>query len=92
MNNDLISRQAAIDLSYFHGEPATWDNPIPDGVDAVDVADLEALPNVRLKHKTGYWIIQRHQGTDIHTCSSCQKVSPPGEWNFCPNCGAFMKG
>lgn len=51
MNDDLISRQEAINLSYFHGEPATWDNPMPDGVDAADVSGLEALPPVRPEQK-----------------------------------------
>ena len=92
MNNDLISRQAALSLAYFHGESATWDNPMPDGVDAVDVSDLEALPSVHPEQKAaGRWIVQRYNGIDIYTCSRCQKVSPPSKWNFCPNCGAFKK-
>ena len=51
--DDLISRQAAIALAYFHGKTATWDNPTPDGVDAVDVADLEKLPAVQIEPKSG---------------------------------------
>ena len=51
--DDLISRQAAIALAYFHGETATWDNPMPDGVDAVDVADLEKLQAVQIEPKSG---------------------------------------
>lgn len=100
MNDDLISRQAALSLAYFHGEPATWDNPTPDGVDAVDVADLEKLPAVQIEPKTGRWIFEKGDGetcVDGHICSACgssyhTKVPYWSEFKFCPNCGAFMEG
>lgn len=40
--------------------------------------------------KMGQWIVQRYNGIDIYTCSRCQKVSPPGKWSFCPNCGRAL--
>ena len=84
MNNDLISRQAAIALAYFHGKTATWDNPMPDGVEAVDVADLEKLPAVQIEQKTGRWIDDN--------CSECGQYVYHGDANnYCPNCGAKME-
>lgn len=92
MNNDLISRQAAIALAYFHGESATWDNPMPDGVEAVDVTDLVALPSVCPEQKTGKWICI---AGDV-MCSECKfEVNDPfylGKGVACPNCGTPMNG
>lgn len=41
---DYISRKAALDLAYWHGEKATVENPDPYGVGAVDVCDIESMP------------------------------------------------
>lgn len=84
--DDLISRQAAIELAYFHGKPATWDNPTPDGVDAVDVTDLEKLPAVQIEPKTGKWI---DIGSLSCRCSECGCKNNK-ESNYCPECGAKM--
>lgn len=90
--NDLISRDKAISSAYWHGEDATWDNPYPDGAEAVDVADLEALSSECPESKTGRWIIK---SGDI-ICSECQfGVNDPfylGEGVACPNCGVPMSG
>lgn len=51
--NDLISKEEAISLAYWHGERCTSNNPYPEGVYAVDVDDLEKLSEVA-------------QFTDIH--------------------------
>ena len=51
-NEDLISREAVLDLSYWHGERETYDNPMPDGVEAVDVEDIIKLPSrAKLTHE-----------------------------------------
>lgn len=84
MNNDLISRQAAIALAYFHGESATWDNPIPDGVDAVDVSDLESLPSVHPEQK------QIPQKLKIETLECMiHGYSYMDKCCVCPSCGEF---
>ena len=41
---DYISREAALALGYWHGEHPDVGCPCPDGVDAVDVSDIEAIP------------------------------------------------
>lgn len=80
--DDTISRQAAIDcISY--DEEYTEDC-------------IRALPFVQPKRKTGYWI--KVAGMN-ERCSSCNHYFPlsyfigrPFEINFCPNCGADMRG
>lgn len=52
--DDLISRQAVLSKAYFHGEQATWDNPNPSGVDAVDVEEIEALPTIDAVEEVKY--------------------------------------
>ena len=43
---ELIDRDALIDKSYWHGEMPTYDNPFPNGHDAVDVEDIETAPTI----------------------------------------------
>jgi hypothetical protein len=73
MSNDLISRQAAIALAYFHGKTATWDNPTPDGVDAVDGADLEKIPAAQFEKE----IAKREPDDDWIKCS--EKIPENGK-------------
>lgn len=40
--------------------------------------------------RNGRWIV-----TDVVTCSECRhftKSEFAGRWNYCPNCGALMRG
>lgn len=103
--DDLISRQAAMALAYFHGRTATWDNPTPDGVNAVDVADLEELPAVQIELRHGYWIADNARPKSIlYRCSVCREIAhdrPYGslkrepkktcKMKYCPHCGAKME-
>lgn len=41
---DYISREAVLALGYWHGEHPDFDNPCPDGIDAVDTSDIETIP------------------------------------------------
>lgn len=100
MNDDLISRQAAIDellqmvLSHkgerFNGELLHW-----TGVKAM----LECLPSVQ--QKTGHWIWKKRRRThnntvertvkSIHGVESKEPVIIHDEWtedvNYCSACG-----
>ena len=76
--DDLISRQAAIDVAKQH-----WYKP--------DIAKaLEELPSAQPKPKTGHWI---YDGDQI-ICNRCFKafgfISLKLTLNYCPNCGAKM--
>lgn len=41
---EYIDREKVLALGYWHGEHPDFDNPNPDGVDAVDVSNIEAMP------------------------------------------------
>ena len=62
---------------------------------------LSDLPSAQPERKTGKWIGTEFDGyadgNPVYyewKCSSCGCVVEDEEptWNFCPNCGAFMKG
>ena len=44
MMNEYIEREALYEKSYWHGEHPNVDNPFPDGVDAIDIKDVDAIP------------------------------------------------
>lgn len=56
----------------------------------------DALGNVFVKRKTGRWHTLRDASSkqEYLTCSKCtSRYSANAKyWNFCPNCGADMKG
>ena len=92
--NDLISRQAAIDATWF--EPSYTD---PLNV-LTEVRDrLKALPSAQPERKKGWWIPQDHNHThgNVSTCvyfsPVCSECGHTGDFNmdFCPNCGAKME-
>lgn len=90
--DDLISRDEAISSAYWYGDNATRDNPYPEGAEAVDVADLVALPSVCPEQKTGKWICI---AGDV-MCSECKfQINDPfylGKGLAYPNCGIPMSG
>ena len=90
MTNDLISRQAAIDATWF--EPSYTD---PLNV-LTEVRDrLEQLPSADaapVRH--GHWI-KNDPHCDVlaflWNCSECGGESDEG-YRYCPSCGARMDG
>lgn len=87
--SDLISRQAAVDLVTN----MEFMNNTAKGI----LRDrLRKLPSAQPERKKGKWIKGGEQPYfrkhfDIVVCSKCNKR---GEyrWNYCPNCGADMRG
>lgn len=64
-------------------------------------AEIEKLPSIQSKVKTGHWIkIQKtqkgcHDCTVItyeYHCSECDCINVSPYKKFCPNCGARMEG
>ena len=57
---------------------------------------INAQPTIEPERKRGKWIICTEAFEEtFHTgcrCSVCNYWKPMGIWNFCPNCGAEMKG
>lgn len=87
MNDDLISRQAAIDTYLETVEPIAvqeWDGEISACARDRDILEmLENLPSVQ--PKTGCWA-----GT---VCTACgTSTSYYYDCNYCPICGAKMEG
>jgi len=94
---DLIDRQAAID-AMFAGMPGLMFNDV--------LKILRTLPSAQTERKTGRW--ERHitrYGDDINgfvsnewICSECGRLANVNSWcqyeltDFCPHCGADMKG
>ena len=101
---DLISRQAAIDALCEAGlinYQATGDG---NGmIHAVNV--VKGLPSHPVipqpEHKTGRWEITEAYPHNVY-CSACHKKFAQTHWtvwedgslprNYCPNCGAYMRG
>lgn len=102
VSDDLISRQAAIDATWF--EPSYTD---PLNV-LTEVRDrLKVLPSSQPERKRGKWKVcsildykQRPTGRNVGLCPFCEFLT--GEFRtlfegnreltkFCPNCGAQME-
>ena len=82
--NDLISRQAAIDaIGNIYPSVAWLDY-------AADV--IKALPSAQPERKKGEWRL--FDGQNWYRCSECGAVRRQISFmeNFCPNCGADMRG
>lgn len=98
MNNDLISRSdLREDLRRF------FPTEVLEGIDtktlfAQIMHDIDNAPTVELCYQRpqGEWIKWNFKtfgamGDWEYKCSNCEKVYG-GEHNFCPNCGADMRG
>ena len=80
MNNDLISRQAAI--SFIENVPYIKDH---QSMGDLIKAWLEQIPAVQPEQKIGRWIDDN--------CSECGQYVYHGDArNYCPNCGAKVGG
>lgn len=90
-DTDLISRQDAIEMAVDVETPqGTYER-------AIYVDDLMALPSADAVQ--GEWKpFDLTWGRNVYFCTACQKstevptVNGQPSYNFCPNCGARMKG
>lgn len=99
--DDLVSRKAAIDaigkvadeLYENIKKGATF--PQRQWFDGMAHAQsiLEDLPSAQPERKKGHWIKQELAPQTLLFCSLCGCKKPQGVvGNFCPNCGADMRG
>lgn len=99
--DDLISRQSAID-ALLHNQEVYSNNFGDDAIDKYTVAiidnDAQTIAQLPSAQRKGKWIATQEWGGRNYSCSCC-KFSFMVEtcmleplWNFCPNCGAEMKG
>lgn len=93
--DDLISRQAAIDLLK------KWS----DGYSYIEVETnsaikaFEEMPSAQPERKKGRWLLDNNCYYEIrYMCSECklpfhvETIMMKPSWRFCPNCGAIMDG
>lgn len=90
--NDTISRQDAVDAltTYIYNVYKAMEGktlPVEDCRNAAESV-IDELPTVQPKLRSGEW-------NKIHwkafRCSECNRISEYNT-NFCPNCGADMRG
>lgn len=92
--SDLISRERAISELVnmvtdhykdepFHGLMLHWTEI---------KAMLESLPSAEPERKKGKWIIDRHGNWACDQCGNDPYHCNMENMNFCPNCGADMRG
>lgn len=101
--SDLISRQAAIDAV---GKYLKKDGDVITIADVVDAAvAIGILPSAEPERKKGKWLVHTDKfanGAEYFgyaTCSECGDmfysidcIGLKPIWDFCPNCGADMRG
>lgn len=105
MNNDLISREALKTAISRNREIDC--NAVCDVLDIIDNAPTVEYPFYQEAYQTGCeegkngrpqgeWINEYWEDAYqeyYHTCSICEKEMRTTHYdNFCPNCGAKMKG
>lgn len=92
--SDLISRQEALDTlsafvdldEYYHGRKC-------ENIPMLNVKRyLENAPSAEPERKTGKWKVHLYKlGRERYECSECTGRCDL-EYDFCPNCGADMRG
>ena len=89
--DDTISRQAALN------SPVTM---VSDGLDWIPAYHIKGLPSAQSERKKGYWLHEKIISSNSErgffllpecTCAECNIVIAH-EANYCPNCGADMRG
>ena len=94
---EYIDREALYEKAYWHGEHPDVGNPFPDGVEAIDIEDVDAIPAADVAPvRHGQWInaypdIEPNPLFMYGICSNCgfeQGLSD--KLNYCPNCGTKM--
>ena len=90
---EYIEREALYEKAYWHGEHPDVSNPFPDGVDAIDIKDVDAIPAADVAPvRHGEWLPTTkwwQGGSAWKQCSECG-ILHLGKSNFCPHCGAKM--
>ena len=92
---EYIDREALYEKAYWHGELPDVGNPDAEGVEAVDVCDIDSLPAADVAPvRHGEWeIVVGSNGKEYMVCTCC-RVSQDltGVFTYCPNCGCRMDG
>ena len=90
--DEYIKREALYEKAYWHGEHPDVDNPFPDGVDAIDIEDVDAIPAADVAPvRHGQWIYDKKAQRPY--CSVCKGYfygATNSPMSYCPNCGTKM--
>ena len=101
---DLISRQAAINTVF--SMCCRWDTEDADDLKNMLMLAFQELPSAQsevlacgegelsaeTERKKGKWIIDRHGNWACDQCGNDPYHCNMENMNFCPNCGADMRG
>lgn len=89
--DDCISRQDAIDgADEIIKRDTSGNNAVVEAMKAWKVY-IGNLPSAQPVQKTGQWI-KRKKGAIGYNCSCCGKSDISNHFDYCPNCGADMRG
>ena len=81
-DKEYIDRNALIaEYDRIHIGPAGGARKLMVDAPAADVVEVER----------GSWLPQMLMGGETVCCSECKTIGSPS-WNWCPNCGADMRG
>lgn len=89
--DDTISRQVAIDeiKSLFLNVPYSEKNIAW----SIALTKIRQLPSAQPERKKGEWVLQSDDYHEYYECDQCGiAVGLDDVRNFCPNCGADMRG
>lgn len=91
MRNDLISRQAAIEvLEEPCKVPDSWTDEYAVGERAQYEKDVKALNSLPSAERRGRWVYNANFAEPPFKCSACGK-SQGRLSKYCPECGARME-
>jgi hypothetical protein len=86
----LIDADALVEKAYWHGEHPDVGNPFAEGVEAVDMSDIDNAPTIEAEPvRHGRWI-KRPDERICPFCNDRHSYFGGKEKNYCPNCGAKM--
>ena len=91
---EYIDREALYEKAYWHGEHPDVGNPFPDGVEAIDIKDVDAIPAADVAPVVnGRWIYdEKAQRPYCSVCKGYFYGATNSPMSYCPNCGAKMDG
>ena len=94
---EYIDRETLYEKAYWHGEHPDVGNPLPDGVDAIDIEDVDAIPAADVAPvRHGRIVGSLEDGRYRRRFSCCgEDATMITQWawpKYCPNCGAKMDG
>lgn len=87
---EYIEREALYEKAYWHGKTPDVGNPYADGVEAVDVKDIDAIPSADVAPVVhGEWIGVRNGKGICSRCNRLDSIDPLA--THCRYCGAKMR-